>query len=159
MHRCGIEHKEIEMDAQQNKQLAMQAYQMFNDKNIKGLLDMYQDDVEWIGADNEHIPMAGNYHGKAGVAQFFAKLDEMLEAISFEPKKFIAEGDTVVAIGDSRWRVKSTGQSYDNPWVHVMTIRDGKVARFQQYNDTAAAEAAFRPISGIGQSADAPLHH
>lgn len=147
------------MDAQQNKQLAMQAYQMFNDKNIKGLLAMYQDDVEWIGTDNGHIPTAGNYHGKAGVAQFFAKLDETLEAISFEPQKFIADGDTVVVTGASRWRVKSTGRSYDNPWVHVMTIRDGKVARFQQYNDTAAAEAAFRPVSGAGQSPEAPLHH
>lgn len=90
------------MDAQQNKQLAMQAYQMFKDKNIKGLLDMYQDDVEWVGTDNEHIPTAGNYHGKAGVAQFFAKLDETLEAISFEPQKFIADGDTVVVTGASR---------------------------------------------------------
>lgn len=40
-----------------------------------------------------------------------------------------------------------------------MTIRDGKVARFQQYNDTAAAAAAFRPVSGAGQSPEAPLHH
>lgn len=147
------------MDIQQNKQLAMQAYQMFKNKDIKGLLDLYEDDVEWIGNDNEHIPFGGNYHGKSGVAQFFITLDQTLEPLSFEPQNFIAEGDTVVVTGAASWRVKSTGQSYNTPWVHVMTIRDGKVARFQHYNDTAAAEAAFRPMAGIGQSENAPLHH
>jgi hypothetical protein len=30
--------------------------------------------------------------------------------------------------------------------VHIFTIRDGKVARFHQFNDTAAAERAYRPL-------------
>src|SRR5665647_2890992 len=140
------------MDTSQAKQLVMQGYQLYKDKNIKGLLELYHDDIEWIGNDSDHIPYAGSYHGKAQVAQFFTKLDQAQDVITFEPQKFIAEGDTVVVTGISSWHVKSTGQTYDNPWVHVMTVRDGKVARFQQYNDTAAAEAAYRPMAAIPQS-------
>jgi len=37
-----------------------------------------------------------------------------------------------------------TGRAFVNPEAHVWTIRDGKLARFQSYHDTAAAAAAHR---------------
>lgn len=133
------------MNSQENKQLVMRGYQLFKDNDITGLLELYTDDIEWKGAESDYIPFFGTYKGKNQVAQFFTKMDQAQEAIQFEPQIFIAENDKVVVTGQSIWLVKSTGQRYENPWVHIFTIRDGKVARFQQYNDTAAAEAAYRP--------------
>jgi ketosteroid isomerase-like protein len=147
------------MNAQQNKQLIMQCYQLYSDKNISALLNLFHDDIEWIANDSDDIPFAGSFHGKDEVAQFFTKLDQAQDAITFEPQDFIAEGDKVVACGISSWHVKSTGLSYDNPWAHVFTVRDGKVARLQQYNHTAAAEAAFRPMTGVGEAKAAPMRH
>ena len=72
-------------------------------------------------------------------------MDQAQEAIQFEPQAFIAEDDKVIVTGQSIWLVKATSQRYENPWVHIFTLRDGKVARFQQYNDTAAVKAAYRP--------------
>lgn len=132
------------MSSEDNKQLVMQGYQRFQSGDIRGLLDLMTDDVEWTGTETEEIPFAVNRHGKDEVAQYFAELAQSQEAQHFSPKDIIAEGDRVVVTGESRWTVKSTGEVYDNPWVHVFTIRDGKVARFQQYNDTAAAAKAFR---------------
>jgi ketosteroid isomerase-like protein len=40
--------------------------------------------------------------------------------------------------------VRNTGRAFVNPEAHVWTIRDGKLARFQSYHDTAAAAAAHR---------------
>ncbi|HEY0845859.1 MAG TPA: nuclear transport factor 2 family protein [Noviherbaspirillum sp.] len=139
------------MDSQQNKQLVMQGYQRFQNKDIPGLLDLFADDIEWIGARTEELPFAGEYHGKNEVGQYFSQLDQAQEALQFEPKDCIAEGDRVVVTGQSRWTVRSTGQTYDNPWVHVFTLRDGKVARFEQYNDTAAALKAYRPMMAPAQ--------
>ena len=147
------------MNIQDNKQLVMQGYQLFKNKDIPGLLALYADDIEWQGAESEEIPFSGTYRGKAQVAEFFSKLDQAQEALQFEPEAFIAEGDKVVVTGQSIWSVKSTGQKYENPWVHVFTIRDGKVARFQQYNDTAAAAAAFRPAQASAQQQQTPAHH
>ena len=147
------------MNSQENKQLVMQGYQMFKNKDIKGLLALYADDIEWIGTESEYIPFSGSYHGKSQVAQFFTKMDQAQEAIQFEPQAFIAEEDKVVVTGQSIWLVKSTGLKYENPWVHVFTIRDGKVARFQQYNHTAAAEAAFRPTQISSKQKVSPKHH
>ena len=147
------------MDTSQAKQLVMRCYEMYKDKNIKGIIALVNDDVEWIGNESDYIPFAGSFHGKDQVAQFFAKLDESQDVLLFEPQSFIAEGDKVVVTGISSWRVKSTGQTYDNPWAHVFTLRDGKIARFQQYNHTAAAEAAFRPVQPLGQPTDTTLRH
>lgn len=147
------------MDTKQTKQLVMQAYQFYKDKNINGILSLNHEDIEWISPESDYIPFAGSFHGKEQVAQFFSKIEQTQDAIKFEPQNFIAEGDKVVVTGVSTWRVKATGLTYDNPWVHVFTLRDGKIARFEQYNHTAAAEAAFRPGQQAGQAKDTSMRH
>lgn len=149
------------MDSQQNKQLVLQGYQLFQAGDINGLIQLFADDIEWIGLPTEFIPFSGNYHGKQEVAQFFSELDQAQEAEQFEPQEFIAENDKVVVLGQARWSVRATGQTYDSPWVHIFTIRDGKIARFQQFNDTAASRAAFMPTdtTARGTDADASLLH
>lgn len=149
------------MNIQENKQLVMQGYQKFQAQDIEGLMENFADDIEWIGVESEYLPFSGIYHGKQEVLHYFGMLAQAQEAMKFEPMEFIAEGDKVVVCGESKWMVRATGRSYANPWVHVFTIRDGKVARFQQFNDTAAAEKAYRPLpaSMSQQSAGAGLHH
>jgi ketosteroid isomerase-like protein len=49
----------------------------------------------------------------------------------------------VVVVGEERWRAKPSRRLVDNPWVLVITVRDGQVARFRAYEDTAAAKDAF----------------
>lgn len=147
------------MKSQENKRLIKQAYQLFKNKDIKGLLALNADDVEWTGIESEYIPFSGTYRGKSQVEQFFTKMDAAQEIVQFEPQVFIAEDDKVVVTGHSISLVKSTGQQYEDSWVHVFTIRDGKVARFQRYNNTAAAEAAFRPSQSSSHREKAPKHH
>lgn len=149
------------MTIQENKQLAMQCYQKFQAQDIEGLMQNFADDIEWVGVESEFLPFSGTYRGRQEVMQYFGLLAQSQEAMQFEPREFIAEDDKVVVCGDSQWQVRATGRSYINPWVHVFTMRDGKVARFQQFNDTAAAERAYRPLpaSMSEQSAGTGLHH
>ena len=147
------------MDTKQAKQLVMQAYEFYKDKNINGILSLVDDKVEWIGPESDYVPFAGQFHGKDQVTQFFSKLEQTQEAINFEPQNFIAEGDMVAVTGISSWRVKATGQTYDNPWAHIFTVRDGKIVRFEQHAHTAATEAAFRPAQGAPTAAEKPMRH
>lgn len=150
------------MNNQELKQLAMQGYQRFQNKDIQGLLELLTDDIEWVGVEHDELPFAGVYRGKQQVAQYFTALDNAQEALMFEPKDVIAENDRIAVTGKSRWTVRTTGQTYDNPWVHIFTVRDGKVCRFEQYNDTAAALKAFRSTQAAtqqpGQSAGSTIH-
>lgn len=147
------------MNAQENKQMVMDSYQLFLQGDIPSLLARCQDDAEWVERDSDCIPFAGTYHGKAEIAEFFTRLADGAEVLSFVVKDFIAEGDKVVVVGDASWLAKPTGRSFDSPWVHVLTLRDGKIARFEAYNDTAPAERAFRPDQLAQAATAAPLRH
>ncbi|MES2732536.1 MAG: nuclear transport factor 2 family protein [Bacteroidota bacterium] len=91
------------------------------------------------------IPYAGSFRGHQQVQQFFNKLNEALNFEQFEPRDYIAQGDKVAVLGHSRARIKSTGQMIENEWMHLLTLQDGKVTRFQAFNDTAAEVAGFNP--------------
>ncbi|WP_370660482.1 nuclear transport factor 2 family protein [Massilia soli] len=147
------------MNTQQNKQVVVEGYRDFQSGHIQKLLDRYHDDAEWSTPESDVVPFSGNFHGKSGIAQFFAKFNDSVQTIRFEPKQFIAEGDKVVVTGDASWLAKLSGRTYDSPWVHVLTLREGKVARFEAYYDTAASERAFQP-GQLGQPSTATgLHH
>lgn len=109
------------------------------------MLNTLADDVGlFIPGPKDIIPFVGQRQGREQFAQFLAKLSETQDAEQFEPRNFIAQGDKVVALGHYRWRIKSTGHSYANDWVHVFTIHDGKVSNFHEYLDTHAWAASYR---------------
>lgn len=147
------------MSTQENKQLVMRGYEQFQNRDIQGLMENFADDIEWMGTESDYIPFSGTYRGKDQVAEYFTKMDQAQEAQQFEPQEFIAEGDKVVVTGQSIWKVKATGKTYENPWVHIFTIKDGKTTHFQQYNNTAAAEAAFMATEGASQQKDTVMRH
>lgn len=148
------------MNAQENKQLVQEGYQLFQRGDIAGILMRCHDDVDWISPETETAPFSGSFHGKQGLAEFFTKLNASLQAIRYEPLDFIAEGDKVVAVGEATWLVKSTGRQFDTPWMHMFTVRDGKIARIQAITDTAAGERAFRSDQAAqASSTGSQLHH
>ena len=132
------------MNEQENLRVVQEGYAAFGRGDIPALLNLYTEDVEYVipGAPNI-IPYAGTYRGPDQVAQFFSLLADAVEFEQFEPQQFIAQGDSVVVLGRGRGRVKVTGHSFAEEWAHALTLREGKVTRFQAYNDTAAVVLAF----------------
>jgi ketosteroid isomerase-like protein len=45
----------------------------------------------------------------------------------------------VIVLGSIRAQVKQTGLVYDNEWAMSWTLRDGRVTKWQIYEDTARA--------------------
>ena len=126
-------------------QIVQDTLQKFGDGNIDGILGNMSNDVEFRIPAMEHVPFAGTtYRGKEQVRKFFSLLSETQIVRVFEPLDFIAQGDKVVVLGRYAWTVRQTGKPLEGEWAHVWTIRDGKVARFDEYTDTAAASAAHR---------------
>lgn len=147
------------MSAQENRQLAMQGYEMFSKGNIEGILDMCSDDVEWTSAELHAVPFSGAFHGKAGVADFFQKMGNAVEFLNFQPQSFIADGDKVAVSGISTTRVRSTGVTFDDAWVHIFTMKNGKTVHFDQYHNSAAIAAAFMPMGAPATATQTSVHH
>ena len=133
------------MSEAQNTKVVQDAYAAFGRGDIPTLLTYLTDDIHWqpvIGTAT-HVPFSGERKGKVGVAEFFKQVSEAEDFQLFEPREFVAQGDTVVAIGHYRAVTKATGRTFDSPFVMVFTLRDGKVASFREFTDSAAINAAF----------------
>jgi ketosteroid isomerase-like protein len=81
--------------------------------------------------------------GRAEVAEFFRQVAAAEDFQQFEPREFVAQADKVVAIGHYRAVSKPSGKSFESDFVMVFTLRDGRVARFQEFTDSAGINAAF----------------
>ncbi len=131
------------MNEEQNLAVIRAAYAAFSRGDVSGVLNALTDDVEWFTPGPTEIPYAGTFRGKGGVAEFFRILSENEDVQIFEPERFYADGDTVIALGRYAARVKSTGRTAQTDWVHAFAFRDGKVAKYREYYDTARYALAY----------------
>ena len=136
------------MNEQENTATIQQAYNNFKTGNIEALLDQMSDNVTWQLPETAGVPVAGKRTGRDGVKEFFATLARDQDVIEFEPREFVAQGDKVVSLGDYKWRVKDTGREYASDFVHVFTVRDGKIVAFREHYDTAVVAAAYQKAMG-----------
>jgi ketosteroid isomerase-like protein len=67
----------------------------------------------------------------------FMRLGEIGDHFAVVPEQFVADGDTVVALGHLSWKHKDTGAPASVKMAHVWTFRDGKATTFRQHTDTA----------------------
>jgi uncharacterized protein len=131
------------MSERTNADVVQQGYEAFGRGDIPALLDLLTGDVQWVYQGPSVIPFAGTFHGHEGVAEFFSQLDEHLQFEQFEPREFVAQGDTVVVLGFERSLSKATGHTIEHEWAHIYTLRDGKIARVRSFEDTGAYVEAF----------------
>ncbi len=132
------------MNEQENAVTIQQAYNNFQTGNIQALLDQMSDNITWELPEIEGVPLAGKRTGRDGVKDFFATLARDQDVLEFEPIESLAQGDKVVSLGHYKWRVKATGREYASNFVHVFTVREGKITGFREHFDTAVVAAAYR---------------
>lgn len=135
--------KPHELGVGTNVDVVQETYEAVSRGDILALLELLTDDVEWTLQGPSVIPFAGTRRGREGVAEFFSLVGETLEFEQFEPREFVAQGETVVVLGFERSLVKPTGRMFEQEWAHVYALKDGKVAKFLALEDTAAHVVAF----------------
>ena len=129
---------------QNNVQTVQQIYAAFGRGDIPAVLAALSDEIEWQVTGPREVSYAGARRGKPQVIEFFTVLAQTVDVERFEPQEFIAQDYTVAVIGVERLKIKATGRVAENRWVMVFTLREGRVVRFREYDDTAAVAAAFR---------------
>lgn len=127
-----------------NAALVRQLYAAFARRDIDAMLEFLDADVEWGEPSNPFNPAGGTRHGHAGFMEWLSIGRQAEEVLALEPRKTLAGDDTVAVIGFTKCLAKPTGKIYESDFVHVITVQDGKVVRFQEFFDTFAAAEAFR---------------
>jgi ketosteroid isomerase-like protein len=136
------------MNEAQNTKTVQEAFAAFSRGDIPALLELLTEDVVWHGiyGGSSDVPQAGERRGRAAVAEFFRLVAENSEFSRFDQREFVAAGDTVVSLGHYTGKVTTTGRSFDSDFAMVSALRNGKIARFQEFTDSAAVNAAFAPV-------------
>ena len=118
-----------------NKEIVESAYASFATGDIPTALGAMADDIVWTEADG--FALAGTYVGPQAVLEgVFMRLGEVGDEFAVKPEQFVADGDTVVALGTYEWKHKASGEPAVVKMVHVWTMNGGKAVAFQQHVDT-----------------------
>jgi ketosteroid isomerase-like protein len=120
-------------------------YQAFGEGRIGDVVGACADDVRWeVVGDPGVAPHYGVFEGHAGVTEFFTRLGGYNEFSEFTPQSFLDAGDDVVVTGRAVGRLRENGAVVVDRWIHVFNVRDGRLAAFTEWDNSAAHAAARR---------------
>jgi ketosteroid isomerase-like protein len=128
---------------EQNIAVAEGAINAFLKGNIQEVLDVCTEDIIWTTHQNPDVPFAKTYEGKAGTGQFFNDLGSSVDFSVFTPGKYYGDEDMVFVKTHQAATVKATGKTYDHQMLMTFKLRDGKIAEFFAYVDSADQGRAF----------------
>ena len=117
------------------------AYAAFGRGDVPAIVALCDDKLDWQFNGGTRVPYSGRF-GKADVADWFGAVAEHDDVQVFEPREFIAGGEHVTVIGWERCAARPSGRRFECPWVHVFTVKHGKVTRFWGIYDTEASSSA-----------------
>lgn len=133
------------MAEQDNEQVVRQAYEAYLSADLDKVLNLCSEDTEWLACGSpDHLPYAGLHRGRQQVARYFAILDDKEESNHLMAQEFITSGDKVIVLGNYKARVNANGQRFETDFVHIFTLRDGKITHFRDLYDTDAVAEAYR---------------
>lgn len=128
----------------ENIKIIKRLYALFAEKNINSILEMLSPDVEWGEPANPFNPAGGTRYGHQGFLEWLNIGKENEDILILEPRKMLTDDDTVAVLGYIKCLAIPTEKTYESDFVHIITIKDGKILKFQEFFDTYAAGEAFR---------------
>ena len=132
------------MSEQGNINIIRETYDRFANDNLSGMLDLFATDIEWKTQKVENSYFPGEMIGRSEVRKFFENLIESVKYSVFDPLEFIASDNKVIVIGTATATVKETERDFTSEWIHIYTLEDSTVVKFQEFFDTAAVAQAFQ---------------
>jgi uncharacterized protein len=128
----------------ENINIVQNLYTSFSDKNINAILEMLSLDVEWGEPSNPFNPAGGTRFGHKGFLEWLNIGKQNEEILILEPRKMLADNETVAVLGYMKCLAIPTGKIYESDFVHIIVIRDREIVKFQEFFDTYIAGEAFK---------------
>jgi uncharacterized protein len=118
--------------------IVRQAYEAFGRGDVQAIMDLVADDVDWEFVGSANLSYAGRRRTRKEVGDFFADIPRADKIRTFEPREFIEAGEHVTVLGWEAATVVDTGRDFEGEWIHVFTVKQGKVTRWRGFFNTAA---------------------
>ena len=134
------------METERTRQVAVQLFTDLADGlDPAQLATHFAEDVDWyIPGDLDTVPWIGRKRGRAGVAEFYRQLKELVVSEKFEVRRVVADGNRCVVLGGLITRVRATGSRIESEFAFDIEVRDGLITRYHMFEDTWAVSNACR---------------
>jgi len=94
-------------------------------------------DIIWNEAEGNPYADKNPYVGPDAILSgVFARIGGDWTNFTATPSEFVTQGNRVVVFGRYAGTYNATGKTLDAPFVHSLTVTQGKITGFQQYMDT-----------------------
>ena len=127
-----------------NVALVKDLYAAFQRGDVDAVIAAMAPDIDWRSVgDAEDWPGFGRRRGVEEVRGYFAAQAAELDFTGFEVRDIDPAGDDnagdakVLAEGVSSFNFRQGGLPASAEWVHIFTLRDGRIVRFREYMDTS----------------------
>jgi ketosteroid isomerase-like protein len=120
--------------SQANVELVRRVYEAFGRGDVDALFAAMEPDIEWD--ESEGMPYGGVYRGREAI------VENVFGPILADVEEFTADPDEILRLDDARVmaRGRHGGNGARGPvdarFVHIWTVTDGKVSRYEQLADT-----------------------
>ena len=129
-----------------NLEQIQELYGAFGRGEIEPVLAALAPDVEWVEGDIEGLPYRGVHRGPEAVGRdVFAQMPGAYESFELVPQEWVDGGDTIVMLG--RVTVRLDGRESSQSVAHVWKFQDGKITRFESFQDTLATARVLGAVS------------
>ena len=131
------------MSTEDNRRLIERWYEALAAGDFQTIFDMHHDDVVYNMVGN--TPVSGRIYGKDACCKGMIAqklLDKLVPGEARFAKRWkivAAEGDRVVGLMQGGGPTRN-GQSYEQTYCEIFTIRDGKIAEMHNFFDTVLVE-------------------
>ena len=129
---------------EENKQTVQAFFTALQAKDAVLVTSFLSADVDWRVGEDAVLPFLGPRHGPQGVMDYFRIAGEHIAMGSVEAGEWTAQDDRVALEGVTTSTVRATGRSFTVHWAMLFTLREGKIARYRHYMDTAPVVRAWQ---------------
>ncbi len=130
--------------ASPNVELVRQMYTAIEQDDHEAYRRLVDPNISWEVLKN--YPEGGTRTGYNAVFEgdgFFSSLYKQFDEWHATPEEYLDADDNVIAVGVYQGQVNANQVRVESPFVHIWTLRDGKLARMRQFTDTVAFAQAL----------------
>jgi uncharacterized protein len=122
-------------------------YAAMRSGDLEALRDVATSDIRvWWNGPVDLVPWAGEHIGIDAAIAFFRQVTGRLDIIRTTVVERLETPAATVVFLDAHWRVKATGEDIMAKALNIFRFRDGRVARYEVYPDSAAFARALRSL-------------
>ena len=128
--------------SRENVEVVRRLYEAFNHGGLDAVTALTHPEIEFVPPPI--WPDSPRLQGVESIQEMARQWIETFDDFRINAERFIDPGeDCVVAFVRDQGRVKGSGAEIDNRFIHVWTLRDGQIIRWESYTDEGEAlEAA-----------------